>query len=254
MNGILFFIKQTYFMFRLKSSLVVLFLFSFSWAQAQNWELGIFGGGASYKGDIDINLRTVAPQMRFSGGLFARKFITPHLSARAQFNLAYFYADEKKYPIKESWAERGFNFNSRVLELAVLGEWRPFKGKIQPYVFWGVSLINFRSQTFYNEPNLSVSSEEIMKDKLAVYPSYAFLFPIGGGIEFFLGDDFSLGLELGGRVSQTDYVDGIRRLKGSMGSDYFFIGGITVSKVFSGDSMGHRRSGRGRGAMACPTF
>jgi hypothetical protein len=227
-------------------------LFSIQTLQAQTWSLGLAAGGTSYNGDMSINLNTFAPQMRPALGLLARFYIADQFVIRGQVNGARLYADEKKYPTKELWEKRGFNFQSQIVELNAVAEWRPFKNAFQPYIYGGMGGMMFDSQTFYNEPNSVISSEDIAKDKKASYAHTMVIFPVGAGFEYLFNEDFSIGLDLSSRISTSDYIDGLSKLTGSKSKDSYFIGTITFSKLFDSSNFGNRRMSNRK--VGCPTF
>lgn len=228
------------------------FCFFFVAAQAQKWEVGILAGGAVYSGDIEINLKTVLPQLRPAIGLYGRLFLNDHFVVRGQLTGLRLYADEMKYPTDSLWKERGFNFKSQIAEVSAIAEWRPFTGFVQPYLYAGISAVMFKSKTFYNEPNTVIASEEIAKDKNAIPPKAMPTFPIGGGLAFLLDNGFTIGLDMGMRPFSGDYLDGLSQQNGSQKKDFYFVGGLTFAKTFGGSSSGNRRMGNRK--VGCPTF
>jgi opacity protein-like surface antigen len=230
-------------------SLLILFLFSSS-LKAQNWELGLMVGGASYKGDIDVNLKTFAPQLGLSGNIYGRKFITDHFSTRLAFGYAQLSGDEAKHPTTDLWAKRGFVYSGHIMSVSGLAEWRPFNMKqFQPYIFGGLSGVSFDGTTNFNEPNLVMTSEDIAKDKNAKYSKTTVFIPVGGGIHYFVSDGFSVGLEVSFNISWSDHLDGISLITGSKSKDYVSFLNLTFAKVFDGTNRGFSNR-----SVRCPSF
>ncbi len=228
------------------------FFFFVVTVQAQKYEIGILAGGAAYSGDIQNSVKTFLPQLRPAIGIYGRLFLNDHFAVRGQIIGLRLYADEKKYPTAPIWEERGFSFKSQIAEFNMNIEWRPFKGSFQPYIYAGGSAIMFESKTFYNEPNTVIPSEEIAKDKKAIPPKAMFFSSIGGGLQFFLDNGFSIGGDMGLRPFSGDYLDGLSQQAGSTSKDYYVIASLTFAKTFGDSSSGNRRMNNRK--VGCPTF
>ena len=240
-------------MFTMQRILLLSFLLNFStltFLKAQNWELGIMAGAASYRGDISVNLKTFLPQLGFSGGLYGRKFIGDNFSTRLAFTYSQLSGNEAKYPTTDLWARRGFAYSGHIMGVNGAIEWRPLgKTALQPYLLGNIGGVSFDGQTTYNEPNTVISAEDITKDKNAIYSKKTVFLGTGGGLQYFINEDISIGLELTLHISLSDHLDGIALITGSKSKDFVTMGSFTIAKVFSGNGRG--MSSRN---VRCPSF
>jgi Domain of unknown function (DUF6089) len=231
---------------------------------AQNWEVGTTLGGSLYNGDIPVVVNTVANQVSFGGGIFARHRFNHLFALRAQINAGQLFADEKRFGSSYWKKLRGYSFLSPIYEIALLPEIRPLRlGNIEFFGFTGVALAAFNPTTLYNEPNPIVDvipdiSARIAADKQAVFPHTTLAIPLGGGFQWFINDRFAFGAEVGGRKTFTDYLDQISVADNPKSKDYYFFGGLTLSFFFGdGNSFSNewgRSSGKRGGGVRCPSF
>ena len=228
---------------------------------AQNWEIGTTLGGALYNGDIDVTAKTAVNQVRFGGGLFVRYHVNNWFGIRLQANAGTLFTDEKKFGSSEWKTRRGYSFSSPIYEIALLPQVHPFRfGNVEPYGFVGLALASFDPTTNYNEPNPTADLEpdiqtRIAIDKAATFSRTTLAIPIGGGVQWFVGDRFAVGVEVGGRKTFSDYLDKIQAASGGTAKDFYFFGGLTLSYFFGGGngSSGNWGGNGGRG-VSCPTF
>ncbi|MDZ7877695.1 MAG: DUF6089 family protein [Saprospiraceae bacterium] len=231
---------------------------------AQNWELGTTLGGSVYDGDISVVYSTAANQMRFGGGIFARRRLNRLLALRLQVNAGQLFADEKRFGSSEWKKKRGFSFASPIYELAILPEIRPITIKNVEFIgFLGFALAGFNPKTDYNEPSPVVNAvpniaDRINEDKKANFPRLTFAIPMGGGFQWFVNDRFALGGEVGGRKTFSDYFDQISIVGNPKSKDYYFFGGLTFSYFFGNsnsfsNNWGHNTQTKS-GGVSCPTF
>jgi hypothetical protein len=202
---------------------------------AQNWEVGTTLGVSIYNGDIPIDFPTVTQQVRFGGALFARRRLNWLFAVRAQAHVGQLFMDEKQFGSSEWKKKRGFGFTSPVYELALLPEIRPFKiGNVEFFAFAGAAMAVINPKTDFNEPNpLSGFSptfaDLIAADQKANFSRVTLAIPIGGGLQWFINDNFTIGGEVGGRKTFSDYIDGISLAARAKTKDYYFFGGLTLS-------------------------
>jgi Domain of unknown function (DUF6089) len=231
---------------------------------AQNWEVGTTLGCSVYNGDIPIDFPTVHRQVRFGGGLFIRHRVNWLFAVRAQVNAGQLFMDEKRFGSSEWKTMRGFSFTSPIYELALLPEIRPFKlGDVEFLAFIGIAIAGFNPKTDYNEPSpIAFSSptlaNEIAADKKENVFHTTLAIPIGGGLQWFINDRFAVGVEVGGRKTFSDYLDGVSIVAKPKTKDYYFFGGLTLSYFFGdGNSFSNnwgRKTRNKGGSVNCPTF
>jgi Domain of unknown function (DUF6089) len=228
----------------MKQLLILSFVFSIQIISvAQNFEAGLFVGGASYSGDVDVRPKYILPQMRMAVGIFARYPFNSSWALKAQLTHGQLYGNEKLYATSSYRAQRGFSFKTQLTELNAQMEWHFLKmdksfyiddndPSISIYGFSGLGLSFFDPKTDFNEPNPIV--DDVSLDKEAVYNKMTPVIPLGFGAKMRVGESLMIGIEGGVRVPFTDYLDGISRLIAAKFRDYYFFTGLTLSYELNG--------------------
>ena len=228
----------------MKKSLLLFLCFSINIiSYAQNFEAGLFVGGAFYTGDIDVKPKNFLPQSRMAVGVFGRYPFNSSLTLKAQLTHGQLYGDEKKYPSSNYREQRGFNFKTQLTEISTQLEWHFLKldksfyiedndPAISLYVFGGAGAAFFNPKTNFNEPNPIV--DDVSLDKDARFSKVTPIIPFGMGSKVRIGESLMIGIEGGIRTPFTDYLDGISRLIAAKFRDYYFFAGMTISYEFSG--------------------
>ena len=138
--------KRIYFSF--------VFLLNVYLCTAQIYEIGVFGGGSNFIGDVGATT-FVAPEKMAIGGLL-RWNRSPRHSYRASLLYTTLSADDRKSsdPRRE---QRGYFFNAKVLDLSLGMEFtfldfdlHSEKFNFSPYIFTGISLLNYPNFYFEN--------------------------------------------------------------------------------------------------------
>lgn len=206
-------------------------LLLFTTVNAQRFELGLHAGGANYVGDLvtrDISLKEAQPVV----GVFGRYYISTHYSVRANLMYGSLVGDDKKYPNVSDRFQRNLSFHSHVFDASIVMEidiisffnndfdivYRR-KGKGAPvnlYLFGGVGLFNFNPKAYYDgkEYELQPLETELAK------PDYALTqlnVPLGAGIAWKTKNGWRFGVELGYRITFTDYIDDVSGYYPNMG-------------------------------------
>lgn len=237
------------------ASMLFLSFLSVSHLFSQSSEVGlVFGGGIVY-GDIEIRTDATLQQTRPMAGLFYRYHPSNRWAVRGQLTVGQFSANEKRYPVAsyDNYREkRGISFTTTLVELAIMPELRVFSvGNVDFYAFGGLGGFYFNPVVDYNEPNPVLGDKNLDKD--AAFPKYSWAIPIGGGLRWFIKDQTTLGLELSGRKTGTDYLDGLSLMANPRVKDYYYFANLTVSKFFGSTPRGGSNM-RGRKNEGCPTF
>lgn len=271
--------------------LLSLCLLSFSiFGTAQNLELGLWGGGAIYSGDLSpqefgLYTESIGP----AGGIFLRMNPAKPISLEFGLNLGKVSAEDG---VTNDNTTRMLNFRSNITELALKADLHLFRlgnpkaTQVVPYVMAGASVFRFNPEANFDgnwielQPLATEAQGAPGYDDPYSLTDFALL--AGGGIKFIFKERFTIGLELGGRKTFTDYLDDIsgtnvnyldvlentgslaaqlsnptikdpevedlQYRRGGDYKDWFFMGGISFSFAF-GEGSGV--NGRGIG---CPTF
>lgn len=197
-------------------------------------------GGTNYVGDLVEPDYGYFPETKLSYGLFLRRHLSPNLAIRANLIGGEFTGDDDNF---SSRANRGFSFETTMTELSVLGEF-DILGKrrvtedglrqiISPYVFVGGGLVFTEPRTTFNR-SLPALENEIQADINADAPTTNLILPIGAGLKFDLSEKVTLGLELGYRLTNTDFLDGVSNSGNMDDNDGYWNGGLTLSFRFGG--------------------
>ncbi len=187
-------------------------------ANCQNLHVDIFGGIATYQGDLQ-GKRVTLDQSHPAIGLGASYDISSKFILRTGFTYGVVAGDDKKNTTAKGIESRNLRFKSAITEIHGAVEYNFFEldGKsITPYVFAGVAIYHFNPYTTDTEGNkvfLKPLSTE--GQSLASYPNrkeYSltqFAIPFGGGIKIQFSDNLQLGIEVGLRKLFTDYLDDV---------------------------------------------
>lgn len=180
------------------------------------WHLSLMGGASNYSGDLQTKNFTL-DQSNGAFGLGVLYDLTPQLALRAGFNYGKIAADDKKNP--PALQQRNLNFTSKITELNLLMEFRPWDLEIRrfsPYLFTGLALYHFNPYTYDSSGNKYFLQPLGTEGQgLAAYPERKLYkltqlsIPLGAGIRFKVNDRVSLGYEAGFRKTFTDYLDDV---------------------------------------------
>lgn len=179
-------------------------------------DVGVTGGIANYWGDL-------------SKSPFGKGTIGWNIGAIGRYNLSSRFALRfhiingkiMAFDEKSGIAARGLSFKSNVLEVGALGEFSilPFDPesddhRIAPYIFAGIAFFKFNPEAEFNgityalQP-LGTEGQQNINSPLLPYQTGQFAVPMGLGVKFAVSRSFTLGLEMGVRLTFTDYLDDV---------------------------------------------
>lgn len=221
--------------------IVLLCLLTSAVGLSQNtyWQGGIFTGIGNYSGDINP---MVTPDLSASGlsvGVIGQAAISSKISFRGSLLYASLQGDDRNYPERDG---RNFRFSTNLVELSAMMEWEPFgsnrffadaKGNlvmdrlISPYLFTGVAVGLAILDTDFSgySGNALAILDGIREDEAIGNNTSVLAFPIGVGVKFDITQKFTLALETGGRITFSDYIDGIAAAAGES-KDLYFASGL----------------------------
>lgn len=270
---------------------------------AQHLEVGLLGGASNYLGDLSSNSETVyLTESNLAGGVFMR-YNFSHIGAiRLGFNYGNVSGHDQNAKQLDQ-QQRNLSFTSPIMEVAVIGEYnilgyqpynlaRPFS----PYLFAGFGLFNFNPSTIYQGEEVKLqplgTEGQGSEGRPALYQRTAFTIPMGLGVKYAINDKWNIGLELGARMTATDYLDDVstiyidavalNRTNGPLAAalnnrtgelsggepinfptgtprgddnakDWYFIAGLTISYNFLDNGLVGSRSRLRRGKKGCET-
>lgn len=221
---------------------LVLFLMPL-YMKAQFVELGILGGVSNYLGDLS-NEKFVLNETHLAGGIFGRYNITNKWAVKGFAAYARVSGDDKNNytgvsdPNYNFFYYRNLNFYSDIYEFSLQLEYnllpndlfsnssRPFV----PYVFSGIGVFHFNPKTTIKAHNAFLQGKGIdLQNDLDIelqplategqgstnynditpYALTDICIPLGIGFRQRIGNDFTLGMEIGLRYTFTNYLDDV---------------------------------------------
>jgi hypothetical protein len=215
----------------MRNLLTLLFAILCVVGNAQEVEVGLKGGVNLFHGDLVPNVVDVE-SLGFGGGLFARYHFSPKFDLRASANYGLYEGSDLNF---EERANRGFSFESTLIDFTVGAEWnllgvniyenqKRFASSFTPYLHLGVGA-NLANAT------ISATAEGRSLDPLDLareYPSFSMVVPMGLGIRYSL-DRLVIGIEGTLTAGLNDYLDGISRSANQTDNDWYTSIGVTVA-------------------------
>jgi hypothetical protein len=187
---------------------------------AQYLELGLSAGGANYLGDLSDNSRKLyLENTGFHAAVFGRYHVSPLTALKLQLGYASVSGDDA-LSANEETRLRNLSFQTGLMEFSLTAElnlpgYDPYNlnQPLSPYLFAGIAGFSFQpSATYQGERyRLAVLGTEGQgrADRPAPYATTAFAIPMGLGLKFAAADKLNIGLELGARLTFTDYLDDV---------------------------------------------
>lgn len=185
---------------------------------AQDWYIGIMGGKTAYNGDLSDGWIQKHHQSKGAFGITLNYEYSEHFTIRAGYMHGKVTAFDK-YSSDSEHIKRNLNFQSKIDELSLIGEYYVFslsERRYSPYFFGGLALFHFNPYTYdtamkkvYLKP-LSTEGEGLSQyPGRKPYSLTQVAIPFGAGLKFVLTDNIRLGLEVGLRKLFTDYLDDV---------------------------------------------
>ena len=185
---------------------------------------GQIGPGKHFIQDFDIQ------STRFMFQLGYKYIIHPYFSVRGEITMGMLSGDDK-HSANDIRRNRNLNFKTFLFELAVMGEFYPLKERVShlyrvsgvkgkkksvivnPYIFGGIAFIGFNPKgelngQWYALQPLGTEGQEL-NGRPNKYSRVNVAFPLGIGVKFGIDNNWSVGIELSGRYTLTDYLDDV---------------------------------------------
>lgn len=289
-------------MFHTKLYPVALLIFIFSAIgnlSAQHFEFGLLGGASNYMGDLSNNSKTVfIKETNLAGGAFIRYNVHELATIRLGANYTTLSGHDQN-ATSEELQGRNLSFSSPVIDIALIGEfnllgYQPYSlyKPFSPYLFVGIGLFTYDPSALYDGETVKLrplgTEGQGNPDRPVAYGKTGISIPFGLGFKYALSDKINIGIELGARRTNTDYLDDVSTIfvdpqtlsptaaalsnrSGELpgndlsryspgmargdnkAQDWFFIAGLTVSYNFIDNGLVGSRARRGGGRRGCRT-
>ncbi len=185
-------------------------------------EYGLNVGMMVYQGDLSNSQFGSFRTQKLFFDLNATKLFGDNFSARLNLAVGKLKGDDTKYDKPDYMKHRAFNFTTPVYEISARLLWDPFGNNygisgFTPYIFGGagISFLNIkRDWSQLDKDYFSITSDVLINfsaDSAHALPSTIPVFPLGGGIKYFLSPKLALNAEVSYRFTTTDYLDGFSR-------------------------------------------
>jgi len=200
--------------------------FCVSFAQAQNFLVGVGIGQTSYTGDLDgpgaldfIGTGQTAFELNVS------YIISPHLNLRLNGLFGALRGDDADSG-RDFQLSRNLDFETSLNEYALLVEYSFFdivssnaKRRFTPYVHAGVGVFTFNPKASYIDPvdglTRTVELQPLGTEGQGIqgygqrYNLTQLSIPFGGGVKYALNKNLTIGFGITGRFTFTDYIDDV---------------------------------------------
>lgn len=185
---------------------------------AQGIRIGVFGGTASYSGDLISNTFLPKKVTKPSVGITATHSINSRINLKS--GLIYgVVGGADRYADDPSRVRRNLSFETRLFEFSTVGELYLLNmdnSSFSPYGFVGAALFHFnpyaydtKGQKVYLRP-LSTEGQGLAKyPDRQPYKLLQFSIPYGAGLKFRVNEQMDLALEVGFRKLFTEYIDDV---------------------------------------------
>lgn len=188
-------------------------LFGFSQTRKRHYkqyELGFFGGGSYYIGDINPRKHFFPSHPGF--GAFLRYSNSYRFAFRVGANYGTVSADDLKSKEPDQ-LERGLNFRSRIYDAYAVSEFNFVDYRIgndkhyfTMFIFAGLGGCLMNPQTNRTGTYIDLKDQKTEGNS---YSRYQITVPFGVGFKWNVTDNMGLGIEWGPRKMFTDYLDDV---------------------------------------------
>jgi hypothetical protein len=193
-----------------KALLLFLFLFISLNLQAQTWEVGGFGGGAGYMGDL--NQTNPIKISGFAAGAFVKRNFDGYTALRLAYTFGRI-AGADSTSANQQARDRNLSFRTLMNEVSLTGEFNFMeyipsvsKNIYTPYIFAGIAYTGYNPKAIYKGQSYALRD---LQTEGNGYPNSTVAIPFGIGIKYNIAGRLSLAAELGYRTAYTDYLDDV---------------------------------------------
>jgi len=209
-------------------------------AHAQDFEVGLFGGGSYYLGDLNPGMHFMNTQIAY--GALARY----NVDTRWAVKLGVTRGTIKGNASQSSFLpERNLTFTSAITDISALAEFNFFsyftgskRNWITPYIYAGFSVFFFDPKADgYSLRTLGTEGQNIGYNGRKSYSTVSYAFPFGLGLKISLARNLGLQVYWEMHKTFTDYLDDV--------STTYYLNGNAIDpanaeQLMSDPSMNHQ--------------
>lgn len=192
---------------------------SFGCLKSQSIEVGVMVGGANYYGDLNANFGF--NYIRPSASLLLKQNLNQYISVKGTASYGRVGgSDSQQSPVFEK--TRNLSFQSDIFELGAQVELNFFRYELEnlnhfftPYLTTGAAVFRFNPKTELDGEMIAlqpIGTEGQMNPDISnnfPYRLNQFAIPLGMGIKYWIGGQWSIGGEITYRKTFTDYIDDV---------------------------------------------
>jgi len=223
-----------------KIVIIICIVLSSGFLHAQTMEIGVFGGGSYYLGELNPGFHFLNTKPAY--GLVARFNHGSRWTLKLSGYRGKVEGDDNNV---NGNAVRGLKFESQLTDIAAVLEFNfldYFTGSNRndwsPYIFGGVGVVMFNPKAdgivLRDLGTEGQNESSVGRDQ---YSLIAFTIPFGVGLKYSLSSRFGLGFEWGMRKVYTDYIDDISTTYYLDGSS---IDPDNIAEVYSDPTFAHQ--------------
>ncbi|WP_410219650.1 DUF6089 family protein [Pedobacter sp.] len=196
-----------------KALIIFLFLLTIKTVGfAQTLEIGGFGGGAGYMGDL--NPDNPLKISGFAAGGFIKNNFNPYWSLGLYVTTSKIKGDDASSK-NQQFRDRNLNFYTPLTEFALMVDFNFLdyileggRHKVTPYLYAGVGMALFNPKTRYMDKTYELRYY-LTEGQDKMYENYALAIPYGVGVKYNIAGNWSTTASLGYRNAYTDYLDDV---------------------------------------------
>ena len=199
-------------------------------------DIGGFSQTENILGIKDFSFR----QTRFNMSTSLRYRIMEDVSVRVNFAFGYLRAIDTR----GSNELRDFEAVTSIFEPSLIGEYYFIKNKTEnSYIFLKggtnlagtlISSLDFYVFAGFGGVSYMVKGNDALVARGMQSNGFALVLPVGVGTSFTYSPDFNFGIEIGGRYSTTDYLDGYTSQYSKSNDVYYFLNATITYKINTG--------------------
>lgn len=206
--------------------------------QAQSLELGLFGGGSYYLGELNPGVPFANTKPAF--GVSARYSKSSRWSFKLSYTRGQVTGSDDQF---SGVVNRDLSFNTTLNDIALVAEfsfWEYFTGSkhnfFSPYLFGGIGFFTFTPKSLDGVKLRPLGTEGQNEPGGSPYNQYSLSVPFGIGIKYSLTKRIAMNVEWGMRKTFTDYIDDVSTTYYLDGAN---INPANIEEVLSDPTMSH---------------